>query len=101
MEEITEMGGRVNISIVGTVEERDTALTNDRIREQAERTDSRKEMGVIAEAMGIHPTTHTPNTDRSAVRKEMEVGRCYHRLLGKKELYGTEGRDGAGWKKTG
>ena len=31
---------------------------------QAEITDSIEEIGVIAEAMGIHPTPHTPKTDR-------------------------------------
>ena len=38
-------------------------------------------MGVIVEAMGIHPTTHTLKTDRSAGRTGTEVSWCDYGLL--------------------
>ena len=59
-----------------------------------ERTDSREEIGVIAEEMRIHPTPHTPNTDSSADITGTEVGQCEHGLLGMGERYGIQGGDG-------
>ena len=37
-----------------------------------------EEMGVVEEAMGIHPNSHTPKTDSGAEKTPtaMEVGRC-------------------------
>ena len=51
-------------------------------------------MGVIAEAMRIHPTPHIPKTKSGAVRTGMEVGRCDCGFLGTGEIYGTRGMDG-------
>ena len=49
---------------------------------QAERTDSGEELGVIAEAMGINPTPHSPKTDSGTGRTGTEVGRRDHGLSG-------------------
>ena len=70
------MSGRDSSNTVRTEEKRDTGSANDRIGVQAERTDSGEEMEVIADAMGIHPTPHTPSTDRDMDRTETEVGWC-------------------------
>ena len=45
--DISETNVKVRTSTVGTEEERDTGLENNRIRGQAERTDRGEEMGVI------------------------------------------------------
>ena len=74
-------------------------MANNRIRGQAEITDSGGEMRVIAEAMVIHSTSHTPKTGSGAGRTEAEVCRFDCVLLGSGGLYGTQGRDGAELKK--
>ena len=61
--EFSETGGRVISSTVGAAEERYSCLYNNRFGLQAERMDSREEIGVIVEAIGIHPTPHTLKTD--------------------------------------
>ena len=53
---------------------RDTGTENEKIGGQAERSDSREEMGVITEAMGIDPTQITSKTDSGAGRIGTEVG---------------------------
>ena len=56
-------GGRYSSSTVASEAEAEiyTGKTGtNRTREQAERVDIREETGVVAEAMGIHPTSHTP-----------------------------------------
>ena len=58
-------------------------------------------MGVIAEAMRIHPTPHIPKKDSGAYITGREVGWCDHGLLGMGELDGTRGRDGVEGKITG
>ena len=74
-----------------------------RIGGLAETTDIREGMGVIAETMGIHPTSHTPNIDRGAGKKLIgtEVGQCEHVLLGAGEGDGTKWVDGGGVEKYG
>ena len=75
------MGGRVSSITFRVVEEIDTGSENDIFGGQSERTDSGEEMGVIAEAMGIHPTPHTPKTDSGAGIKGAVVGWNEHGLL--------------------
>ena len=53
-----------------------------RIMVHVERTDSREEMIVIGEAMGINPTPHSPKTDSGTGRTGTEVGRRDHGLSG-------------------
>ena len=65
------------------------------IRVQVERTESRKEMVVIAEAMGIHPTPQSPNMDSGAGRTGMEVSWCEHIFSGKGVRDGTRWGDEA------
>ena len=48
-----------------------------------------RNLGLITEAMGIHPTPHIPKTDSGAVRTGTEVGRCEQVLLGAGEVDGT------------
>ena len=60
-----------------------------------ERTDSREEMIVIGEAMGIHPTPQTPKMDSGAGRTGMKVSWCEHVLSGKRGRYGTRWGDKA------
>ena len=58
-----------------------------------DRTDCWGEIGVIMEAMGIHPTPHTPKTDSGAGRKGTKVGWCGCGFFGASEIDGTRGRD--------
>ena len=58
-----------------------------------ERTDSREEMIVIGEAMGINPTPQTPKMDSGVGRTGMEVSWCEHIFLGKGERDGTRWGD--------
>ena len=80
--EILETGDRVSSSTVRAAEERYTGTANNKIKGQAEKTDSGEEMGVITEEMGIYPTPYTPNMDSNAVRTGMELGFCEHILKG-------------------
>ena len=53
-------------------------MGTNRIGGQAETIDSGEETGVVVEAMGIYPTSHTSKTDIGADKTPttMEVGRC-------------------------
>ena len=73
---ISETGDRVSSSTAGAAEERDTRSENNRIRGQAGIMDSREEMGMITEEMGIYPTPHTPKTYRGTGRTGEELIWC-------------------------
>ena len=63
MHGINDTNGRDSRSTVGEEEEICTGkMGTCRIRRQAETMDREEEMGMVAEAMGIHPTSHTPKT---------------------------------------
>ena len=72
-------GGRYSSSTVASEAEAEIYTgekgTN-RTGEQADRVDIREETGVVAEAMGIHPTSHTPKTYSGAdnMPVAMEIG---------------------------
>ena len=93
MGEISEAGDRFSSRTVRMAEERYNGSGNYIIGGQAEITDSGEEMGVIVEAMVIHPTPHTPKVDSGAGITGTEVGRCDFGLSGTGEIYGTQCRD--------
>ena len=76
---IIRTGHRDRRRMFATEAEIDTKeMGTNRIGGQAETIDSGEETGVVVEAMGIYPTSHTPKTDIGAyrIKTTMEVGWC-------------------------
>ena len=85
MDKITNTDGRDSSSTVGAEVEIETRETETGIiKGQAERMDSGYIMGLVAEAMGIHPISYTPKKDSGADKTPTvtEAVRCERGLLG-------------------
>ena len=72
----THTYGRDSSGTVRAEAEIDTGETGTgRIVGQTETMKSGEEMGVVPEAMGIHPTSHTTKTDSVVDKKNCNIGR--------------------------